>query len=264
MIEPYRSQFRELLIQGAGTADVQDLSEPVGFAVPSRGQETWIARELDRVRVHQTSLCVLLEDVIQRADRILDVGCGTGATTVAMALSTRLRPSMVIGLDPNNASLDAARVRALGHEVPDGRISFEYIEPTCILPQENGKFDLTVSVSAIEYINDPEMRPVFVSELVRVTRPGGYIYLSTPNPLRFREHHTGRIFGNQIHRDGYPWANPPWELNRMFGSCDLIPLGRYFAERASKRLGLPLPVPIVGSLLPWFAPWLKILARKHR
>jgi SAM-dependent methyltransferase len=174
-----------------------------------------------------------------------------------------LKPSQVIGLDPNAASLEAARVRALGHETPAERIRFEYIEPTCRLPQDSNAFDLTVSVSAIEYIHDPALRRLFVNELVRVTRPGGFVYLSTPSPLRVREFHTGRIFGNQIRRDGYPWANPSWDLRRMFTGCDFVPVGRYYAQRASKRLGVPLPAALVGPALTVIAPWQKILARKR-
>jgi len=42
---------------------------------------------MGRVELHRESLNPLLERFVARAPRILDVGCGTGATTVAMALS---------------------------------------------------------------------------------------------------------------------------------------------------------------------------------
>ena len=266
MIEPHLSHFCELLKAGAGTADVQDRSTHVGFAVPVAGEgwstrNQWIQREVDRVAVHRGNLCAILDEFVGRAERILDVGCGTGATTVAMALTEGLGARELVGLDPNNSSLEASRVRALGHELPMDRISFQHLEPDCVLPLASNRFDLTVSVSVIEYIHAQEQRAQFAAELLRVTKPGGYVYLSTPNPLRLLEHHTGRLLGNQIRRPGFPWANTRRELRHMLAGAEVVPLRAFYAHHAGHRFGVHIAGPL-GWVVERLAPWQKLLVRK--
>jgi SAM-dependent methyltransferase len=46
------------------------------------------------------------------------------------------------------------------------------------LPLESDSIDIAVSLAVIEHLRDPE---TFISEVFRCLRPGGLIYLSTPN-----------------------------------------------------------------------------------
>lgn len=52
------------------------------------------------------------------------------------------------------------------------------IEPNEPLPLPNGAFDLVVSMDVIEHVPDP--RP-WTKEVVRVIKPGGRLFLTTPN-----------------------------------------------------------------------------------
>ena len=107
--------------------------------------------------------------VVQPGGRLLDVGCGRGA--VASLLSARFEETH--GVDTDDEALAAAAERG----VTVARVDLDR-EP---LPFENGSFDAVVSLDVIEHVLDPA---VFVRELARVLRPGGIVYLATPN-VRF-------------------------------------------------------------------------------
>jgi SAM-dependent methyltransferase len=263
--EPYRSQFAELIRRGAGTLDIHDAEVETSFTMEIEAPEVLIEREIGRVAVHCNSLNPLLESVVGPVDRVLDFGCGTGATTVAMALSRGLAAREVIGLDPNERSLEAAIVRARGYDLPADRCTFRVIGVGQSLPYDSESFDLTTCVSVIEYVHRSEDRRTLVAEFERVTRPGGHIVLITPNPFRVRDYHTRRILGDWRRADGYPWASPPWQLGRMFTRSELIPVRAHQIEQGLRRRGVPatwLPQS-VASLMGWALAWQKIVARRR-
>lgn len=265
MIEPYRSQFAELIRRGAGTLDIHDAEVETRFTVAIEAPDVLIEREIARVELHKNSLNTLLETFVGRADRILDVGCGTGATTVAMALSPVLGASEVIGVDPNDHSIDAAVVRAQGYHLTDGRCSFRTIGVGDPLPFEDESFDLTTCVSVIEYVHRVEDRRALVAELERVTRPGGHILLITPSPFRVRDYHTHRFFGDWRRAGGYPWASPPWQLQQMFTRSEFIPVRAHQVKNGLGKRGVPIGwIPhTAASLAGWALPWQKILAHRQ-
>lgn len=102
------------------------------------------------------------------APRILDAGCGTGEATWRLA---QLFPSSpVLGVDIVDRSLDLARAR-FANLAP--RLSFEHRSVFGLeLPGQS--FDLTVCRHVLQSIPFPER---VIGELVRVTRPGGYLHL---------------------------------------------------------------------------------------
>lgn len=265
MQEPYRLQFAELIRRGAGTLDIHDTAVETPFTLEIEAPDVLIQREIQRVAVHCNSLNPLLESVVGRADRVLDVGCGTGATTVALALSRGLAAREVIGVDPNERSLEAAEVRARGYDLPADRCWFRGITVGEGLPFDSESFDLTTCVSAIEYVHRVDDRQALVAELERVTRPGGYIALITPSPFRVRDYHTGRLLGDWRRAAGFPWASPPWQLGSMFRHSDVMPMRAHQVTQGLRRRGVPapwLPQP-VASLMGWALPWQKIVARKR-
>jgi len=265
VIEPYRSQFADLIRHGAGTLDIHDAEVETRFTVEIEAPDALIEREIERVELHQNSLNALLESFVGRVDRILDVGCGTGATTVAMALSPGLLASEVIGVDPNDHSIDAAVVRARGYHLTEDRCWFRTIGIGEPLPFEDESFDLTTCVSVIEYVHRIEDRHALVAELERVTRPGGHILLITPSPFRARDYHTRRFFGDWRRADGFPWASPPWQLRRMFTRSELIPVRAHQVENGLRKRGVPTSwIPQrAASLAGWALPWQKLLAHRH-
>jgi ubiquinone/menaquinone biosynthesis C-methylase UbiE len=266
MREPYLSQFRQLLQTGAGKQDIHDSKEATGYAVTSSSaNEGFFRREIERVAMHQRSLCPLLEEEVGKASSILDVGCSTGATTVALALSKRLAASEVLGVDPNSLSLQAAEVRAIGYDLSRGRVRFLPTAPDQPLPFEDNRFDLAVCVSVLEFISSANSRQEFARELQRVTKLNGYIFLATPTPFRVREYHSGLWLGGYRYKEGYPWASSPWQIRKMFMNCSRIVLRKHYHRMARERFGRPigwLPAAVISPLIALAAPWQKFLLRK--
>jgi SAM-dependent methyltransferase len=265
--EPHASEFRRLVRLGAGAQDIHGVAEvEAGFARCTAASDSFIAREEARVAVHQQGSCALLEAAVGRAPRILDVGCSTGAAVVAMALSRVLAPEVVVGVDPDPLSLCAAEVRARGHGIEAGRTAFSRVHPDMPLPFAADDFDLVVCVSVLEFVPTAAARRRLVDEMKRVVRPGGHVFLSTPSPLRLRDLHAGRWFGDVVRRDGFPWAPSPMWLRDSVADFERVPIEPWLVERALSRAGLRgiiVPAPLARAA-SWAAAWQKLLVRKPR
>jgi ubiquinone/menaquinone biosynthesis C-methylase UbiE len=191
------------------------------------------------------------------------VGCGTGGFSVAMASSRVLRPTQVVGIDASHLAVRAAQVRATGHNLSSPLVTFLGYSAGEQLPFEDDYFDLTVCSSVLEYVTSRQARAELITELGRVTRPRGYVFISTPNPLRLKEYHSGRFLGDYLHRPGYPWATRPWEFSRMFSGWREIPATKYHRRKLSELVGprVPLPDRVVRAV-SWIAPWQNRLFQK--
>ena len=91
--------------------------------------------------------------------RVLDVGCGPGIMTAALAKNNRL-----VGIDPSLNMLKLAKsdfgvVQAVGES----------------LPFKNASFDFVVAAETLQHVGETKL---FLKELVRVTRAGGFVILS--------------------------------------------------------------------------------------
>ena len=110
------------------------------------------------------------------AGRILNVGCGTGGfNAVAAAAGAR-----IVGMD---ADAEAIAICAAKHR--SDRSAYVRAEAER-LPFRDGTFDVVYCFSVIEHVASVEAT---VAEMVRVTRPGGVIYVHTPNAWSWWEGH---------------------------------------------------------------------------
>jgi ubiquinone/menaquinone biosynthesis C-methylase UbiE len=100
--------------------------------------------------------------------RILDAGCGTGEA--ASRLAEFFPRARVLGIDIIDAHLDLARSRYAGFAP---RLAFEH-QSVYELAAADRSFDLTVCRHVMHAIPHPDR---VLAELVRVTRPGGYLHL---------------------------------------------------------------------------------------
>ena len=94
--------------------------------------------------------------------RVLDVGCGPGALTVVLA--GIVGAENVAGVDPSEPFVEATRKRVPGADVRVG--------PAEALPFEDDRFDRALAQLVFHFVADPRQS---VSEMVRVTRPGGQV-----------------------------------------------------------------------------------------
>jgi 2-polyprenyl-3-methyl-5-hydroxy-6-metoxy-1,4-benzoquinol methylase len=97
--------------------------------------------------------------------RIVDVGCGAGWSTIAMAKA--FPNAEVVGFDLDDASIVDARRNAVNAGV--GHITFE-VHDGAALP--DGQFDL---VTVFEAIHDLSRPVAVLSELRRLRAPGGHV-----------------------------------------------------------------------------------------
>ena len=99
---------------------------------------------------------------VAAGDRVLDVGCGTGQLTAALA--ELAGAERVAALDPSTEAVEVCRARVPGADVRVGSAES--------LPFDAGSFDAALAQLVINLVGDP---PAAVSEMARVVRPGGVV-----------------------------------------------------------------------------------------
>lgn len=128
-------------------------------AVGEGGRRDYAAMKVER------ALAVLSR--LAPGSRVLEVGCGAGATTRAMAAA---RPDLVIhGCDLSRTALRAARSFGVG-------IPYVGASATA-LPYPDGCFHAVVFYDVLEHIIDADLS---LSEVFRVLRPGGLLAATVP------------------------------------------------------------------------------------
>ena len=99
---------------------------------------------------------------LEAGARALDVGCGPGALTAALA--ERLGPANVVAADPSPPFAEACAARLPGVEV--------VVAAAESLPFQSGGFGASFAQLAVNFFADPVAA---VGEIARVTRPGGSV-----------------------------------------------------------------------------------------
>ena len=113
----------------------------------------------------------VLRDVDLRGARVLDLGCGSGGITLALARDHGA--GEVIGVDVEAPVLEHARKRAASDGLTD-RVEFIQIPPGK-LPFPDEDFDIVFSKDAMVHIADKEG---LFADLFRLLRPGGCLAAS--------------------------------------------------------------------------------------
>jgi SAM-dependent methyltransferase len=118
---------------------------------------------------------------VSQASEVLDVGCGIGVEPVRIATTS---PARVVGLDVSERMLAWADRRAREAGV---RERIELVRGDVLdLPFAADRFDAVICESVLAFVADKERA---IREMVRVTRPGGWVGLNeaflltqTPTP----------------------------------------------------------------------------------
>ena len=124
----------------------------------------------EHVREHYRTKRVRLVESLLPRGFVLDVGCGTGELTMAIAA----RGYRVVGLDRSHGMLEVFRGRAGGRVVQGSSDA---------LPFRSGSFDLVVTVATLHHVGGPDVIRAMLRDLVRVARaPGGVVLVWDHNP----------------------------------------------------------------------------------
>jgi ubiquinone/menaquinone biosynthesis C-methylase UbiE len=140
-----REQPREVLDTIAKSLDVR-ASEPA--------MQTICARYMARI-------------ALPRGARVLEIGCGTGATT--KLIMQHVGPAQLVGIDPCSVFIDMACATFAG----DPRVSFT-VGDAGATGQADAAFDLVIAHTVYSHLADPEGA---LAEGRRVLRPGGQLVI---------------------------------------------------------------------------------------
>jgi len=132
--------------------------------------DRWFATPIGLL-VKKVETSLLLEMLVpNRGELILDVGCGTGVFTLdVLSYGTE-----IFGIDISTPMLGQAVKKTSTYPF------FAIAGDMSALPFPDRSFDKVYSMTALEFVADAAKA---VSELDRVTRPGGRVVLTTLNSL---------------------------------------------------------------------------------
>lgn len=138
-----------------------------------------------------------------RGKTVLEAGCGTGLLLERIATFA----SQAKGIDLSPRMLDRARARGL--DVAEGSVT--------ALPQPDAAFDVTCSFKVLAHVQDIGKA---LSEMARVTKPGGVILAEFYNPFSFRAlakrfGPAGKISRFTTEAAVYTRFDAPWVIPRL-------------------------------------------------
>jgi len=102
---------------------------------------------------------------------LLDVGCGGGILTEAMAV----RGADVTGIDLAEQSLEVARLHALESDVS---VNYRCISAESMAEEAAAEYDVVTCLELLEHVPDPS---AIVSACAQLVKPGGSVFFSTIN-----------------------------------------------------------------------------------
>ena len=123
-------------------------------------------------RYHDLLDLVVVRCQVRAGDRVLDIGTGTGELARRFA---QHRGCQVVGLDPSEAMIEAARRKASARYKTTagqwGEVSFQVAgAPFLEIPYPDGAFDAVASTQAFHHLHERH-KAAAVREMARVLRP---------------------------------------------------------------------------------------------
>ena len=170
--------------------------------------------------------------------RVLDVGCGGGILSEALAE----RGASVLGIDLAESALQAAAAHRAGQAV-------EYrLESSRETAARGEVFDVVTCMEMLEHVADPA---AVLRDIHALLKPGGWAFFSTIN--RTLKARLGAVYAAEylLHlvpqgTHQYDWFIKPAELSRMAERAGLAPVAfcgmDYLPLRQSARLSRNLDI----------------------
>jgi len=122
-------------------------------------------------RLNPLRLAYLKRETTLEGARVLDVGCGGGILTEALAREG----ASVVGVDLSSAAVETAALHALEAGLA---IDYRCISAEALAAERPGAFDVVTCMEMLEHVPDPAGA---IAALARLARPGGDLVVSTIN-----------------------------------------------------------------------------------
>jgi SAM-dependent methyltransferase len=186
--------------------------------------KTWGRQVYDKAGAHQFQYFeadLLISSVLTRRMRVLEIGCGTGGSTLVHAKEVRL----LVATDVSRGMVGRARARVARRPFRM-RVRFALVDGER-LPFMDGSFDAVIGRGvALSYVRDPGKA---LHEIRRVLVPGGHIAIDAMNELPSS---SGRVLRNVRTIGGKPayveQSNEgDLQVRRVFYLKPKAPLARY-------------------------------------
>jgi 2-polyprenyl-6-hydroxyphenyl methylase / 3-demethylubiquinone-9 3-methyltransferase len=104
--------------------------------------------------------------------KVLDVGCGGGILTDAMARSG----AHALGIDLATKSLKVAQLHALEAQTPN--VQYREVAVEGLAAEQPASFDVVTCMEMLEHVPDPSS---IVRACAQLVKPGGHVFFSTLN-----------------------------------------------------------------------------------
>ncbi len=104
--------------------------------------------------------------------RIVDVGCGGGILSEAMAR----KGAQVLGVDLAERSLKVAQLHAMEAGIDNAQ--YREVAAEVLADEQPGQFDIVTCMEMVEHVPDPSS---IIAACAKLVKPGGWVFLSTLN-----------------------------------------------------------------------------------
>ncbi len=104
--------------------------------------------------------------------KVLDVGCGGGILTDAMARSG----AHALGIDLATKSLKVAQLHGLEAQTPN--VQYREVAVEALATEQPASFDVVTCMEMLEHVPDPSS---IVRACAQLVKPGGHVFFSTLN-----------------------------------------------------------------------------------